>query len=71
MPSGLEIPGYIVVGAVVTVVAAVATVALVADDATGVGVADDVALPVTVGGTIWGANTLRLGVSAAAMALGF
>ncbi|MGB7208380.1 MAG: SpvB/TcaC N-terminal domain-containing protein [Pyrinomonadaceae bacterium] len=66
--SGWEIAGYIALGTVVAVGAGLATAALVADDATGIGVADDVAIPFTGAATLWGANLFRLGVAGAVAA---
>ena len=67
--SGWKAAGLIVGGAVVVVVTGVVAVALVADDATGIGVADDVLLAPVGAGTLWGANAVRVGVAAAGMAL--
>jgi RHS repeat-associated protein len=64
-PSGWKVPAFIIGGAVVVIVAGAATIALAADDATGIGVADDVAIPATGGATLWGANLVRVGVAAA------
>jgi len=64
-PTGWAIPGYVIGGAVVAAVAGAATILLLADDSTGVGVLDDAAVPATGAATMWGANLVRLGVSAA------
>jgi hypothetical protein len=64
-PTGLKIPLYVIGGAIVAVVGGLLTAAIFADDATGVGVLDDPLAVPTGSAAVWGANTLRLGLSSA------